>query len=105
MYTIIETLVYAKKAAELLDDDVRESVAAFIAMNPLAGSVIPGSGGIRKLRWSTAHGGKRGGYRMIYFNRLGQGQVWLLTIYSKRQHENISTRDLAQIRKAIDDDV
>ncbi len=105
MYTIVEAPAYSRKADLLLSDDERESVVAFVAMNPMAGSVIPGSGGVRKLRWRTAHGGKRGGYRMIYFNRLERGQVWLLTIYSKRQHENISTRDLVQIRKAIDDDV
>jgi mRNA-degrading endonuclease RelE of RelBE toxin-antitoxin system len=80
VYTIIETPVYARKAAALLDDEERESVAAFVAVNPMAGSVIPGSGGIRKLRWKTRKGGKRGGYRVIYFNRLEQSQIWLLTI-------------------------
>ncbi len=103
MYTIIETPVYARNAADLLEEDERESVAAFVALNPMAGSVIPGSGGIRKLRWRTAGGGKRGGHRVIYFNRLQQGQIWLLTIFSKQQHSNISTRELKLIRKAIDD--
>ncbi len=103
MYTIIETPVYARKVADLLEDDERESVAAFVALNPTAGSVIPGSGGIRKLRWRTAAGGKRGGHRVIYFNRLELGQIWLLTIFAKRQHSNISTRELKLIRKAIDD--
>jgi hypothetical protein len=103
VYTIIETPVYARKAAALLDDEERESVAAFVAVNPMAGSVIPGSGGIRKLRWKTRKGGKRGGYRVIYFNRLEQSQIWLLTIFSKRQRANISTRELLLIRKAISD--
>ena len=103
MYTIIETPVYARKAAELLDDDDRESIAAFIAFHPMAGVVIAGSGGIRKLRWRTTGGGKRGGYRVIYFNQLPRGQIWLLTVFSKRQHANLSTRELVQIRKALDD--
>ena len=104
MYTIIETPVYARKAAELLDEDDRESVAAYISLNPMAGSVISGSGGIRKLRWRAASSGKRGGHRVIYFNQLKQGRIWLLTVFSKRQHANLSTRDLVRIRTAIDND-
>jgi hypothetical protein len=96
VYTIIETPVYARKAADLLED-------AFVAFNPKAGSVIPRSGGIRKLRWRTIGGGKRGGHRVIYFNRLQQGQIWLLTIFSKQRRSNISTSELILIRKAIDD--
>jgi len=69
----------------------------------MAGVVIAGSGGIRKLRWRTTGGGKRGGYRVIYFNQLPRGQIWLLTVFSKRQHANLSTRELVQIRKALDD--
>ena len=103
MYTLIETPVYARKAADLLEEDERESVAAFVAFNPKAGSVIPRSGGIRKLRWRTIGGGKRGGHRVIYFNRLQQGQIWLLTIFSKQRRSNISTSELILIRKAIDD--
>jgi len=103
VYTIIETPVYARKAARFLDDAGRESVAAFLAFNPSAGVVIRGSGGIRKLRWGIAHGGKRGGHRIVYFNQLEWGQIWLLTIFSKRHLDNISTRELVQIRKAIDD--
>ncbi len=103
MYTIIETPVYARKAAQFLDVAGRESVAAFLALNPTAGVVIRGSGGIRKLRWGTAHAGKRGGHRIVYFNQLERGRIWLLTIFSKRQIDNISTRELVQIRKAIDD--
>ncbi len=68
MYTIVETPVYLHQAAELLEEDERESIAAYLALNPNAGSVIRNSGGIRKLRWRTAQGGERGGYRVIYFN-------------------------------------
>ena len=104
MYTIVETPVYLRQAAELLEEDECESIAAYLALNPNAGSVIRNSGGIRKLRWRTAHSGKRGGYRVIYFNRIERGQVWLLTVFSKRQHENISTRELAKAKRAIDDE-
>lgn len=103
MYTIIETPKYLKQATALLNEEEREAVASYIALNPTAGFVIPGSGGIRKLRWRMQKGGKRGGHRLIYFNKLHRGQIWLLMIYSKRQFENISARELIKVRKAIDD--
>jgi hypothetical protein len=50
--------------------DERLEFVGWIAANPLAGDVIPGSGGCRKVRWSRSGMGKRGGVRVIYFNRL-----------------------------------
>lgn len=103
MYTIVESPVYARKATDLLGDEAREAIAAYLALNPTAGSVVQGSGGLRKLRWGSGHGGKRGGLRLIYFNRLEQGQILLLTISSKRRLASFSSKELIQIRKAIED--
>jgi mRNA-degrading endonuclease RelE of RelBE toxin-antitoxin system len=50
-----------------------------LVSNPEAGDIIPGSGGVRKLRWSVTGRGKRGGIRVIYYLRSRQGQVWMLT--------------------------
>ena len=71
--------------------------------NPNAGDVIPGTGGVRKLRWKAPGRGKRGGYRIIYFAKLAQGHIWMLTMYAKNVAENIPAHVLRQIRKEIDD--
>ena len=45
-------------------------------MHPEAGDVIPASGGCRKVRWTRSGKGKRGGVRVIYFNRISEGTIW-----------------------------
>jgi hypothetical protein len=65
--------------------------------------VIPGSGGIRKLRWAAPGRGKRGGYRIIYYVRHTNRVIWMLTMYAKNVAENISPHVLREIRKEIED--
>lgn len=71
--------------------------------DPHAGDVVPGTGGVRKLRCKAPGRGKRGGYRIIYFAKLAQGHIWMLTMYPKNVAENIPAHVLRQIRKEIDD--
>lgn len=65
--------------------------------------MVPGSGGVRKLRWAAEGRGKRGGLRVIYYLRSTQGQVWMLTIYGKNVSENIPAHVLKSMKEAIDD--
>ena len=70
--------------------------------DPDAGPVIPGSGGVRKLRWAAQGRGKRGGYRVIYNVRRVHGVIWMLTMYPKNVAENIPAHVLRQIREEIE---
>lgn len=51
--------------------------------------MVPGTGGVRKVRWSRAGRGKRGGVRVVYYNQLAAGRVWLLLIYAKSARDNL----------------
>lgn len=102
MYTVIETPVYAKKADRLLTDEERETIAAFVSANPDAGVVVRGSGGVRKVRFGQDARGKSGGVRVIYYNRLENSQVWLLTVYGKGERSTIPAHELKTIREAIE---
>lgn len=72
--------------------------------NPGAGAVVPGSGGVRKMRWAASGRGKRGGYRIIYYVQRPKGVIWLLTMYPKNVRDTIPAHILKQIREEIDDD-
>ncbi|MEX2543189.1 MAG: hypothetical protein WD314_15385 [Trueperaceae bacterium] len=65
MRTVAETSVFVKYAADVWSDVEREEFISWIAANPEAGDLIPGSGGSRKVRRSAGRG-KRGGARVIY---------------------------------------
>lgn len=104
VYTVIETPVYTGKVGRILTDDERESFAVFIAQNPMAGNVVRGSGGVRKVRWSQKGRGKSGGTRVIYYNRLDNGEIWLLTIYAKADRSTIPAYELKLIKEVIDRD-
>ncbi|MDZ7923729.1 MAG: transcriptional regulator [Marinagarivorans sp.] len=101
MYTIIETPTFQRYANDIWQDDERQDFIAWIAENPLAGDVIPGTQGLRKVRWSRAGMGKRGGARVIYYNTLADGSIWLLIAYTKAKFDNLPTEFLNQLKEAI----
>jgi len=102
MYTIVETPTFAEDARKIWTEQERGAFCAWLAANPEVGDVIPGSGGCRKVRWSITGSGKRGGARIIYFNRLANGEIWLLVIYTKSVMGNIPAHILKSIREAIE---
>ena len=102
MYSFIETKLFTRLADDLLSDDELRELQSALVRNPEAGDVIRGSGGVRKLRWGAPGRGKRGGYRVIYFAKLAQGVIWMLTIYPKNVAENIPPHVLRQIRKEVE---
>lgn len=101
LLTIIESPLFSKLWPDYWTEVERGEFAAFIANHPDAGDVIPGTGGCRKIRWSRAGSGKRGGVRVIYTARLKSGAVVLLVIYAKSAQENIPAHVLKQIAEEM----
>lgn len=102
MLTFIETKLFAKLADEMLGDDRLGELQVYLSQNSEVGDIIPRSGGVRKMRWALPGKGKRGGLRVIYYLRSRQGQIWLLTLYSKSVADSISAEDLRSISEEID---
>jgi hypothetical protein len=84
-------------------EEERGEFAASIAERPEAGDVVPGSGGIRKVRWSRAGTGKSGGVRVIYYARAAQEDLVLLTLYAKSKTDNLTGAKLKEIRRALEE--
>ncbi|WP_157268047.1 transcriptional regulator [Azohydromonas aeria] len=102
MRTVAETPIFQRYAREIWSDAERVEFINWIAAQPDAGNVIPGSGGCPKVRWSSGGQGKRGGARVIYFNAITE-TVWLLIVYKKAEFDNLPTSFLAQLKQGVED--
>ena len=102
MLTVVETPLFSKLWPAYWTEDERGAFAAFMAENPDHGDVVPGSGGVRKVRWSRAGSGKSGGVRVIYFARNEEGELVLLFIYAKAKMDSLKASTLKELRNAVE---
>jgi hypothetical protein len=100
----IEAPKFTELVKDHLSDDEYAALQWMLLERPDAGLVVPGSGGVRKLRWGLRGRGKRGGIRVIYYWKTVDDEIWLLTLYAKNVQENIPAHLLKQIAQEIDND-
>ena len=103
MFSFVETRLFTRLIREYMDDAEYASLQSALMADPEAGVVVPGSGGVRKLRWAAKGRGKRGGFRVIYFVRRKDGVIWMLTIYPKNVRDSVPAHVLRQIREELED--
>jgi len=101
MYTVIETDIFQKHISNIWTEEERLEFVSWIANNPLAGDVVPRAGGVRKVRWKRSGMGKSGGIRVIYYNMLDDGEIWLLIAYSKSKFDNLPPNVLLKLKELI----
>jgi len=104
MFSFIETRLFSRLVQDYLSDEDYCKLQGELIKNPKAGSVVSGSGGVRKLRWAASGRGKRGGYRVIYYVRRPESVIWMLTIYPKNETDSIPGHVLKKIREEIEND-
>jgi mRNA-degrading endonuclease RelE of RelBE toxin-antitoxin system len=95
----IETPIFTADVQELLSDEDYAAVQQFLVTQPNAGDVIAGTGGLRKIRWTTAGRGKRGGTRVIYYHVVAQAQIRMILIYRKGIKDDLTSREKTVLRK------
>lgn len=102
MLTVIETPIFQSMVASVCSDAEAEEFVSFISENAQSGEVIPQTGGLRKVRWSRAGMGKRGGARVIFFTRLASSEVVLIAVYAKAKFDNLPAAVLKSWKEAFD---
>lgn len=98
----VETPTFTKRVLELLDDEQYSALQMKLAGQPDAGALIPGSGGMRKIRWAACGRGKRGGVRLIYYWWVAQDRISMLLVYPKNEQDNLSADQVKQLRRALE---
>ena len=97
----IEASLFTKKLKDYLNDEQYNALQSLLMENPVTGVLIPGTGGLRKIRWSLKGKGKRSGVRVIYYWQKSEYQICLLTIYAKNEMKDLSASDKKALKQMI----
>ena len=103
MITVAETGPFQRKANQLLSDEEKSDLIAYLSENPHSGVLIQNTGGIRKLRWARSGGGKSGGVRVIYYFHSDMMPLYLLAVFGKNEKANISMKEKQILSKLVNE--
>ena len=98
---IIETSVFMRQVQKLLSDEEYRHLQIELSNRPNMGVIIPGSGGLRKVRWGLRGRGKRGGVRVIYYWAVEQNRLLMLLIYPKNVQDDLSSAQLKMLKQIV----
>jgi len=104
LQTVIETAEFLGRASKMMSEEQRAGVVAMLARDPECGEIMPGTGGVRKVRVALSGRGKSGGARVIYYFHSLRLPVFALTVFAKNEKANLSATErnaMAAIVRAI----
>jgi hypothetical protein len=97
----IETPVFTEAVTELLSDEEYGRLQVALLLRPAQGAVIPGSGGLRKVRWGAGARGKRGGLRVIYYWVPADDVCLMLFVYAKSTQGDLTAAQIKVLRQVV----
>jgi mRNA-degrading endonuclease RelE of RelBE toxin-antitoxin system len=100
----IETSIFTKLIQKLLPDESYRMLQMALMLRPDAGSVIKGSGGLRKIRWKSPGSGKRGGLRLIYYWD-HPDDIYMIFIYKKADQKDLTTEQIKTLKQLIEENL
>lgn len=100
----VETSFFTRHITDLLDDTAYAVLQRVLLLNPALGDIIPGSGGIRKLRWAAKGHGKSGGVRIIYYWAVSAETVLLLYVFPKNVKADLTKDEIKQLRRVVEEE-
>lgn len=99
--TVVETEEFGDHSRAILTEAERDALVAHLGANPEAGQLMPGTGGVRKIRWATRGHGKRSGARVIYYYYNQSIPLFLLDIFAKNEKANLSEADKRSLKRLL----
>jgi hypothetical protein len=98
----VETDEFLRATKKLMDDEERAELVGYLACNPTAGDLVPGTGGVRKMRWGLEGRGKRGGARVIFFFHDMEMPLYILEAFAKNDRANLTQSECHELRQATE---
>ena len=99
---IIETSIFTRQVQGLLSDDEYRELQSTLVVRPHAGTLIVGSGGLRKIRWGQKGKGKRGGVRVIYYWAVMPEQILMLFMYPKGERDDLTPAQIKVLKQIVE---
>jgi hypothetical protein len=101
--TVVETPEFLHRSEGVFGPEERAQMIQFVGSYPETGELIPGAGGVRKLRWAVPGKGKRGGARVIYYFHSLRMPVVLITVFRKNEKADLTPAEKKKLRNAVDE--
>ena len=98
---IIENSLFTRRIKEVISDDEYSQLQRALVVNPEAGAVILGGGGLRKLRWAVSGKGKSGGLRIIYYWYAREEIIYMLFVYKKSEQEDLTSKQKKILKEYV----
>ena len=98
----VETSAFTRRVQKLLDMEAYAALQLHLLRNPAAGSVIRGTGGLRKIRWHSRSRGKRGGVRLIYYWLKDRDTILMLYAFGKSERADLSNEQKRILRQVVE---
>ncbi len=100
----VETTAFTRQITDLFDDADYTILQRALVRSPALGDIIPGSGGIRKVRWAAKGHGKSGGARIIYYWAVAQETILLLAAYPKNVKIDLTPDEIKRLGRVVEEE-
>ena len=97
----VETTVFTASVRRHLDDEQYRALQLALLLRPEQGRLIPGGGGLRKLRWGAEGRGKRGGVRTIYYWAVEEHVCFMLYVYAKNEQGDLTPAQVKSLARLV----
>jgi hypothetical protein len=97
LLTVVETSAFARRAEKVLSAEEHEELVFFLALHPRSGVEIPGTGGVRKVRFAARGKGKSGGVRVIYYFYDEENPLYAIFLYGKNEQANLTPKQKQEV--------